>query len=866
MQPTAISSWLLALTMTLGVCWEPLAAQTSPGPYVAGRFKGRIAYSADGNNRDRDDLFASAVTIAMFKAFGVTDKVVHFDYNSILGEDNPEYLKVHEESVRGAARRFGLPEKVIFNDSRELDASIKNIRDAVNASSADDPLYFVIAGPMEVPWRGIQAAEAEKRKHVYCISHSAWNDVFFWDTGNQQLTHHRRDLIDLGIHWVQILSQRELGTCPEPKNGPCPQEKWALWSWMRDSQNPNVAWLYDRLEAMGRPDCSDSGMVYFLLTGNERASVQDLNDLLHGRVQKPLSQRSSIRLEAENFQLENYTVPLRRMGSAVSQRMAAQLEDGKREGTLRTVFHQPYAGGGQYDVDVRFFAAPQAPSTLTLLVNGTVQGEPRVVPAGYHGWNTWKVRDVSLKLGDEIAVKVKVDGDQTGSLDYVELDWRADQKAPAAVGPPSGGQAKLDDPAALPGQIIVQGSKPGYLKYNGLGPVFLCGPDNPEEFLFLGTLNADGTRSGGRQEQLIDTIAAAGVNIMHCQMFRMRSCNIKDEGDDQHCPFVGFDPARPLNEKVLDQWDGWLKKLEERGINVHFEFYNDATDVERMGWKLDAAGNLHPDEARFFTGIVSRFKHRKNILWGIEESLNKLPRARTPHFKKLSALVAQLDDHHHPIIHSFVTPETSERDFGGDNITSDEYIDDPNIHITSWLHVLPHGTDYEAQHQAYLKYAAMNRDRFIVMKSETERFPRVREQSRRYLWACAMTGMHTPEAGHNVLNRPALLPDGGRVRKFMEQTDFYTLRPADHLAAGSTKWVLADPGRSYIAYTYDCSSPMGIRDLPAGAYDLTWFDTVSGRSESQTKVRVEGSEATWDKPRALGNEIALHLRRSTNAP
>src|SRR5687767_8636256 len=145
---------LLTLQAAIG-----LSAEASTGPFVDGKFRGRIAYSADGNNRDRDDLFASAVTIAMFKAFGVTDKVVHFDYNSILGEDNPEYLKVHEESVRGAARRFGLPEKVIYNDSRELDASIASIRDAVNASSADDPLYFVIAGPMEVPWRGISAAD-----------------------------------------------------------------------------------------------------------------------------------------------------------------------------------------------------------------------------------------------------------------------------------------------------------------------------------------------------------------------------------------------------------------------------------------------------------------------------------------------------------------------------------------------------------------------------------------------------------------------------------------------------------------------------------------------------------------------------------
>jgi predicted amidohydrolase len=435
---------LLSLILALAL---PLATNAAPppragaSPFQDGKFQGRIAYSADGNNRDRDDLFASAVTIAMFKALGVTDKVVHFDYNSILGEDNPEYLKVHEESVRGAAKRFGLPEKIIFNDSRELEASIKNIRDAVNASSEQDPLYFVIAGPMEVPYRGINAADPARRKHVYCISHTVWNDLFFWDASNRQLTHHRQDLIDLGINWVQILNQRGLGTCPEPKNGPCPQEKWALWDWMRDSRIDNVAWLYERLEAMGRPDCSDSGMVYFLLTGNEEATVQDLNNLLHGRVPRPLEQRPSIRLEAESFQFENYVAPSQRLGSAVSQRGAAQLDRGKQEGSIRSVFNQPYAPSGRYDIDVRYFDASEGRCELTLVVAGAQQGEPLTKTSHTGEWQTWKVSNVAVNAGDEIAVKVKADGKHTGQLDYVQFNRVAN--APAAkTGADSAARAK----------------------------------------------------------------------------------------------------------------------------------------------------------------------------------------------------------------------------------------------------------------------------------------------------------------------------------------------------------------------------------------------------------------------------------------
>lgn len=147
------------------------------------------------------------------------------------------------------------------------------------------------------------------------------------------------------------------------------------------------------------------------------------------------------------------------------------------------------------------------------------------------------------------------------------------------------------------------------------------------------------------------------------------------------------------------------------------------------------------------------------------------------------------------------------------------------------------------------------------MKNETERFPRTQPQSRRYMWTCAMTGMHTLEAGHDAVKRAHLLPDDGRIRTFMEQTDFHSMRSRDDLAAGSTKWVLANPGTSCIAYTYDCSGPMGLKELTAGTYDLLWFDTTNGRTVKQAGVPIAAGGASWTKPESLGREIALYVRR-----
>ena len=428
----------------------------------------------------------------------------------------------------------------------------------------------------------------------------------------------------------------------------------------------------------------------------------------------------------------------------------------------------------------------------------------------------------------------------------------------------------LDDPAALPGQIIVAGPRPGYLKYNGGGPAYLAGPDNPEDFFFRGDLNPDGTRSGD-QQQIIDLLAQTGVNAFHALMFRMRRCNFKGEGDDTHTPFIGHDPAKGLNKAVLDQWDKWIGQLEDLGVALHLEFYNDATDVELMGWTLDAGGNLHPDEQRFITGIVNRFKHRKNILWGIAESANKASPSRTRHFQKIAEVIARTDNHNHPVVQSFVTPNDPDEDFPKGGAMPADYAGDPHIRVVTWLHVVPHGDDFDMHYNELLFYRKLAADTFIVMKNETFDRPYTRTGNdalrRRYTWCAAMAGLHSLEAGHNA-SRPANAPrlrEDAFLSRFMEQTDYYRLRPRRDLAAGSTKWVLANPGSSYIAYTYSATGPLGLKGITAGTYDLVWLDTINGASVVQKAVRAPDGEVKWTKPASLGEEVALYVTRTSSA-
>ena len=863
-------------------------------PFDGKTFHGNIAYTCDGNFNDPDDWAASPVSLAILASLGLQEKLVHFDYNSTLFDTDPAWEQEHASRVLGAAERFGFDRRRFFDCRQQLEVAVAHLAECINAASAKTPLYLIIAGPVDVARMALQRCAPAQRAWVYCISHSRWNDGY---ARNVPFTASKRDVINLGVKWVQISDQnvllskspyRAVSRSNNQLQSPwaaAREEEFAPYFWMRDAADPGVKFLWESLVASTRPDPSDAGMMYFLVSGDESATPEKLHQLLMERkLPQQIPIRAKVRLEAENFSVLEGLEVEPSDDRSVSHRLCVAPLENQSKGLLRTIFDEPYtAEDAAYDVTIRYSLKNETPCKFRL----TVGNQKPIVwtTAGSSGWLAHTLHSVPIKRGDMLTLEVQ---NNVPRIDYLEcrihqasteplpverspepnvaksvaVSGNNAAVAPRAEHPRFAVTGPLDDPTAMPGQIIVAGGRPGYLKINGGRYVFLCGPDNPEEFLYLGTPRPDGTRDGPQME-IIDFLGKSGVNAVHFMMFRMRRCNIKDEGDDTHCPFTDHDPSKPLNEKVLDQWDLWLTELEKRGIIVHFEFYNDATDVERIGWKLDSQGNLHPEEQRFIDGIVKRFCHHKNIIWGIEESSNKLPRERVRHFMKIAERIREVDPYRHPIVQSFVTPETAEKDMHPDGVTSADYRDCPFIDITTWLHIPPHGKDFDAQHAAYLRYAAMGRDRFINMRNETEYHPIDRHIARVHNWACALAGMHALEAQLNAVrvDRRDRIIDAGKVVDFMEQTDWYLMRPADQLASDSTKWVLAQPGKSYIAYTYDYTGPMGLQELPAGTYELLWFDTITGKSLRQRVSQSAANVSAWEKPGEFGKEIALYIKR-----
>jgi len=429
---------IASATAILIVLFSTSKAYCHSGPFDGRNFKGRIAFSHDGNFNDEDDWGAFPVAVAMLDAFGVTGKLVHVDYSNILAENDPRFYRETAASVLGSAERYHIPQRILFDCQKDLKGAIESIKNAINASSADNPLYYILAGPMEVPFLGIEKSDPDKRKFVYCISHSRWNDGYT-NSDRTLHNHNKRDVIPSGINWIQIKDGNVNLAHPGGVARTSTAEQWRLYHWLRDSSDPRLQWIFTRLEAEGRADISDSTMTYFLLTGDEDADLGKLKSLLDDKkVPAPMDPRRQIRIEAENFKtLDNYVVDPsndRRVSHRLSVRQAKV-----GAGRIRTPFDQPYAvDRALYDVEIRYFDQKNGQCRFALYVNGEQQGSPWSASGDSEQWTTHTIADVTVASADEIMVEVgHVEGvqpsnrgqdardtTQSGKLDYVQLNYR----------------------------------------------------------------------------------------------------------------------------------------------------------------------------------------------------------------------------------------------------------------------------------------------------------------------------------------------------------------------------------------------------------------------------------------------------------
>lgn len=410
------ASRIAGLLVCLAAAWS---WDAGGGPYVNGQFQGRIAYSADGNHNDPDDWIASPVALAIFAASGLKDRLVHFDYNCILPRTDSEWEKIHAESVLSAAERYGYDRSLLFDCRRDLDGAVASLARAIDQSTPDNPLYLIIAGPMEMPYLAIEKSNPAKRALVYCISHSRWNDGY---ASSYLFNRTKRDVIGQDVRWVQIRDQNRLLSFGRFGQRAAPGE-FEPYFWMRDSRDAKVRWLWERMVVSTRPDPSDAGMAWFLATGDEECDPAKLKGLLDGGAAvAPIRARPRVRLEAENFhRIEGFQVEDRDRDA--SHRLNVRLEEAA--GRIRTRWDEPYVGAaGRYDVEIRHRGGRAGGGLLALRVGGVKQGDAWRTAAADAGWQSHTVADVAIRIGDELAVEAEAGGGGRLQIDYVEMKSR----------------------------------------------------------------------------------------------------------------------------------------------------------------------------------------------------------------------------------------------------------------------------------------------------------------------------------------------------------------------------------------------------------------------------------------------------------
>ena len=413
--------------------------------------------------------------------------------------------------------------------------------------------------------------------------------------------------------------------------------------------------------------------------------------------------------------------------------------------------------------------------------------------------------------------------------------------------------------APLSGQIVVDSKNPAWLKYYGGGPHFLAGPGDPENFLYRGTRNADGTRNGD-QQALIDKLKTTGANSIYLQAIRSHG----GDGDATHNPFIDNDPAKGINTAVLDQWETWFTEMDNNGIVIYFFFYDDETTV----WDRNAISNkrkrgftnkltywlsqfwrsgdhVGPAERNFIETIVNRFEHHKHLIWVVAEEYQE---TYTP--ERVSNIAAEIrgaDKHDHVIaVHKL------------SGLSFSEFADDPNIDQYAIQYNVGSAS---ALHDGMV--TAWNRADGKYNNNMTEAVSwGTGATARKKAWAVAMGGAYVMVFGMDVINTALSdLEDLGRLVSFMESTSFNEMAPRDDLAFGGTEYVLAAPTDSYIAYASNLSGQIGLSNMSAGTYDFRWYDPVTGFSVMQANVAVASGDQTWSTPTSLGNEVAVHIQR-----
>jgi len=374
------------------------------------------------------------------------------------------------------------------------------------------------------------------------------------------------------------------------------------------------------------------------------------------------------------------------------------------------------------------------------------------------------------------------------------------------------------------GNIIVDPDTRMWLAYNrdsnGDGkkdPCFICGPGDPEGFLYRGTRNANGTRNGD-QMALINKMKGTGANSIYLMTIRSHG----GDGDNTQNPFVDSDPTKALDDDILNQWETWFTEMDNNDIIIFFFFYDDSARI----W--DTGDTIGKEERSFIQGLVNKFKHHRNLIWCVAEEYEE--RYSASRVSNIAAEIRATDDHNHVIaVHKL------------SGLNFSEFADDPNIDQFAIQWGVP---SISANHADMVTAWNNANGRYNLNLAEPDNDYGTVEFSRKRNWAVATGGAYIMPIGWDIASTDeAYLEDCGRLVSFMESTNLNEMAPHDEVVTSGTGYCLASPGAEYVIYLPNGGSVTVDLSDATGTLKVEWYDPKNGTYHAEGTVAGGGNES-----------------------
>ena len=252
----------------------------------------KIALSFDGNAHDADDIIATPMALAMVAEAGLKDRLVHVDYSNHIWHDQgntndkvENQVLAMRNAINGAISHWNYTNDVFYEAriSSELNAAKNNFKAKVAAAhNAGERVYYILGGPMEVPYQCVTQVPDYQRSSITAVSHSAWNE-----THQHGSSRTWSQLKNTGIKTVQIADQNTYDCKACGDDDDMNTQQFSKWKWL-ESMGGKYQWLYNQNPFWGRFDPSDAGMTWWVITGRPGIGSESNPDNLRSNTSNSL--------------------------------------------------------------------------------------------------------------------------------------------------------------------------------------------------------------------------------------------------------------------------------------------------------------------------------------------------------------------------------------------------------------------------------------------------------------------------------------------------------------------------------------------------------------------------------------------------